>query len=217
FQIDLFGEAAVPQVQTFPSSLDFGTVVFKNPAGPTNRSECASRTRVVQVYSTGDADLIVQEPTILGTGDSDYVISGVLIDGQPVLDYTQPMTLSPNSEMRISIIFYPTRSDPTDHRATLQINHNAGDGLSEVLLLGKGVPDGQVTDVFEQLEGPKVDILWVIDDSCSMYDEQARLITNLSQFVGYADSQNADYQMAVTTTDSRSRNSGKFERCFPHP
>lgn len=217
FQVDLFGEAAVPAVQTFPSSLDFGTVVFKNPAGQSNRSECASRTQVVQVYSTGDADLVVQQPTVLAAGDADFVVSGVLIDGQPVLDYTQPMTVRPNSEMRISVLFYPTRANPADHRATLQLRHNAGDGVSEILLLGKGVPDGQVTDVFEQLEGPKVDILWVIDDSCSMYDEQARLISNLSQFVAYADSQNADYQMAVTTTDSRSNNAGKFERCFPHP
>ncbi len=217
FPIILFGEASVPNVQTFPSSLDFGSVVFKNPAGQTNRSECASRTQVVQVYSTGDAALIVQEPKVLADGDNDFVVSGVLIDGQPVLDYTQPMTVPPNSEMRVSVLFYPTREDPSGHRATLRLRHNARNGVSDVLLLGAGVPDGQVTDVFEQLAGPKVDILWVIDDSCSMYDEQARLVSNLTQFVSYADSQNADYQMAVTTTDSRSTNSGKFERCFPHP
>lgn len=217
FPISLFGEASVPDVQTFPSSLDFGSVVFKNPAGQTNRSECASRTQVVQVYSTGDAALVVQEPQILADGDSDFVVSGVLIDGQPVLDFTQPMTVPPNSEMRISVLFYPTREDPAAHRATLRLSHNARNGISDVVLLGEGVPDGQVTDVFEQLAGPKVDILWVIDDSCSMYDEQARLVNNLTQFVAYADSQNADYQMAVTTTDSRSTNSGKFERCFPHP
>ena len=50
-----------------------------------------------------------------------------------------------------------------------------------------------------------------------MYDEQARLIDNLSEFISYADSQNADYQMGVIVTDSRSSNAGKLEFCYPHP
>ena len=83
-------------------------------------------------------------------------------------------------------------------------------------LLGRAGPVRAV-DIFEQLEGPTVDLLWVIDNSCSMYDEQARLVSNLSRFASYAESQNASYQMGVTVTDSRSDNAGKFERCWPHP
>jgi hypothetical protein len=217
FRVELYGEAALPDLETLPRGLDFGTVVFRNPAGPTNRSECGSRTQVVQVYSTGDADLVIDRLEVDPTGSQDFLISGALLNGQPVTDLTQPIVVPSGQELRVSILFYPTRADPPQHRSALRIHHNANDRLSEVVLLGQGAPDGVVTDVFEQLEGPKVDILWVIDDSCSMYDEQARLIANLSQFVGYADTLNADYQMAVTTTDAGSENAGKFERCFPHP
>ena len=58
------------------------------------------------------------------------------------------------------------------------------------------------TEEFLQAPSNQVDILWVIDNSCSMYDEQARLIQNMSRFIGYADSLGSDYQMAVTVTDS---------------
>ena len=113
--------------------------------------------------------------------------------------------------------FFPTRTDPAEHRGRLSIHHDAPGQVESIDLRGTGVQDGVVTDLFEQLEGPKVDILWVIDDSCSMIDEQARLVGNLNQFVGYADQVNASYQMAVTTTDGLSSGAGRFERCFPHP
>lgn len=217
FEINLRGEAAVPQVEVFPQALDFGTVVFRNPAGPVSASECGSRSKTVTVYSTGDSDVVVDRLEVDADGDQQFLIASVLIDGQPVADFNQPMTVPSGSQMDIAMQFYPVRRTPAGHESTLRIHHNVGDGFSEVGLVGDGTDDGATTDIFNQLEGPKVDILWVIDDSCSMYDEQARLISNLSNFVGYADSQNADYQMAVTVTDARSSRAGKFERCFPHP
>lgn len=217
FVIELYGSAQVPEIQSFPAALDFGTVVFKNPQGVEMRSECASRTQYVQIYSTGDAPLVVDELEIDDAGDDFFQVTSVTVDGVPVPDFTQPMTVPPGLEMRVRVQFYPTRLDPPDHQSKLLIHSNATMEPREVVLLGRGTDDGATTDVFTQLEGPKLDILWVIDDSCSMFDEQARLIDNLSQFVGYADQQNADYQMAVTKTEARSRNAGRLERCFPHP
>jgi hypothetical protein len=217
FVIDLYGEAAVPSISTFPNQLDFGSVVFKNPQGVELRSECASRTQYVQIYSTGDADLVVDRLEIEGGGDDLFLVTSVTVNGTPVPSFDQPVVVPTDQEMRVFVQFYPTRFDPPGHRGKLLIHHNASPDPHEVVLVGNGVMDGGTTDTFQQLAGPKLDILWVIDNSCSMYDEQARLIDNLSQFVGYADSQNADYQMAVIDTDSRSRNAGKLRRCFPHP
>lgn len=220
FTVRLYGEASIPGIDAFPQTVNFGTVVYKNPQGAEMRSECASRSLFVQVYSTGGAPLTVDQLEIDSDGDQLFIVTGVTIDGVPVVDINQPMVVPPEKEMRVSVQFFPVRSMPTDHQGTLIIHHNAdqtGSATTEITLVGMGKEDGLVTDTFEQLEGPKVDILWVIDDSCSMYDEQARLIQNLSQFVSYADTQAADYQMAVTDTDGQSRNAGKFERCFPHP
>lgn len=58
-------------------------------------------------------------------------------------------------------------------------------------------------ETFEQKEinTKNVDILWVIDDSGSMSDEQEALGTNFSSFIdGFVDS-GVDFKMAITTTD----------------
>ncbi len=217
FRLELYGTAQVPQIQSFPQVLDFGTVVFRNPQGAEMRSECASRTQYVQVFSTGDAPLIIDDLEIEAGHDDLFDVTSVTVDSTPIPDFTQPITVLPGEEARITVQFYPTRLTPVEHRSKLLIHHNASPDPQEVTLIGKAANDGATTDIFHQLEGPKLDILWVIDDSCSMFDEQARLIDNLTQFVGYADAQNADYQMAVTNTDSRSRNAGRLHRCFPHP
>lgn len=217
FRIELYGEADLPQAQVIPQGVDFGNVVFKNPQGPQMRSECSSAARVVRVYSTGAAALRIDRLDITDDSDPGFIISSVLVDGQPVFDFSQPIVVPPDGQMDIALQFFPTRLSPSVHTGTLRIANNGVEGVQEVQLRGTGVPSGQVFDMFEQLAGPTVDILWVIDDSCSMIDEQARLVANLSQFVSYADSQNSDYRMAVTVTDSRSSEAGKFERCFPHP
>jgi len=50
--------------------------------------------------------------------------------------------------------------------------------------------------------GPgKVDILWVVDSSGSMSEEQAYLGTNFSAFIGQLAATGADFQTAVTSTD----------------
>jgi hypothetical protein len=217
FAIELYGTAQVPMIQSFPQVLDFGTVVYRNPQGTEMRSECASRTQYIQIFSTGDAPLVLDSLEIEAGHDDLFQVTGVAVEGQPIADIDQPITVDPGEEARVTVQFYPTRLTPVDHLSKLLVHHNASTEPHVVTLVGKAANDGATTDIFYQLEGPKLDILWIIDDSCSMFDEQARLIENLTQFVGYADSQNADYQMAVTNTDSRSRNAGKLRRCFPHP
>ena len=217
FRIELYGEADIPQAQIFPRDIDFGTVVFRNPQGADSRSECSSNAKEVRIYSVGAATLRIASIELDQSSDAFFQVTSVLLDGEPIFDLTRQIAVPPDSVVQISVQFAPTRIDPSVHNASLRVVHDGEEGTSVINLQGGGVPDGEVNDVFEQLEGPTVDILWVIDDSCSMYDEQARLTSNLSQFVGYADSQNADYQMAVTVTDSRSSNAGKFRRCWPHP
>ena len=47
----------------------------------------------------------------------------------------------------------------------------------------------------------KVDVLFVIDDSGSMAEEQAKLAANFAPFIETLDAAGADYRIAVTTTD----------------
>ena len=218
FRVAVFGTAAIPDVEAFPYALDFGTVIHRNPAMQDQRSECASAARVANIHSTGSAPVTIQRLEVDGARDGVFEVTGVTVDGVVVPDFNSPFQIPVNKSAQVVLQFFPTRAMPEDHASVLRIHNNGRDELpAEIRLNGTATTDGPVTDTFRQLEGPKVDILWVIDNSCSMYDEQARLVDNLTQFVAYADSLNADYQMGVIVTDSRSPEAGKLQFCYPHP
>ena len=63
-----------------------------------------------------------------------------------------------------------------------------------------------MTETFNQSASTtkKLDILWVIDDSGSMADEQDALGSNFSAFIDNFIAKNVDFKMAITTTDCSS-------------
>ena len=46
-----------------------------------------------------------------------------------------------------------------------------------------------------------VDVLWVIDNSCSMADEQEQLTSNFPSFINYFLDSGVDYHIGVISTD----------------
>ena len=56
-------------------------------------------------------------------------------------------------------------------------------------------------DVFQQNTLQTVDMLLVIDNSCSMIEEQEKLATNFDTFIQYFTDANVDWQIGVVTTD----------------
>jgi hypothetical protein len=67
------------------------------------------------------------------------------------------------------------------------------------------------TDVFQQNGRNKVDVLLVVDNSCSMFEEQDKLATNFDSFIQYFDGVEVDYQISVVTTDTvQEQFSGRF-------
>ena len=70
-----------------------------------------------------------------------------------------------------------------------------------VELRGDAIDVEHQVDVFVQEPTPNVDVLFVVDDSGSMADDQVRLQQELPQLVAEAASWGQDYHMAVTTTD----------------
>jgi hypothetical protein len=57
------------------------------------------------------------------------------------------------------------------------------------------------TDVITQVVKQKVDVLWVIDNSCSMAEEQATLVNNFESFISYFLDSQLDWHIGVTSTD----------------
>jgi hypothetical protein len=62
-------------------------------------------------------------------------------------------------------------------------------------------PAVERTDNIVQVTTPMVDVLWVIDNSCSMEEEQAKLTENFPKFIGYFLDSGLDWHVGVITTD----------------
>jgi len=65
---------------------------------------------------------------------------------------------------------------------------------------GEASFDARSTDAFEQRDIADVDVLFVIDNSCSMLDDQQALARNASTFIREADLRGSRYRIGVTTT-----------------
>ncbi len=59
----------------------------------------------------------------------------------------------------------------------------------------------EVTDLFYQEPTNEVDILWVVDNSLSMEDEQAGIGAKFDSFIGSLEATNIDFHIGVVTTD----------------
>ena len=57
------------------------------------------------------------------------------------------------------------------------------------------------TDSFTQEANNAADVLFVVDNSCSMYDEQNQLIVYFDDYLDVLDTAGVDYHIAVVTTD----------------
>ena len=62
------------------------------------------------------------------------------------------------------------------------------------------------TDVFFQQPPTSVDILLIVDNSCSMADEQDKLSQGFEEFVEYFEFADVDYHIGVVTTDTDNPN-----------
>ena len=62
------------------------------------------------------------------------------------------------------------------------------------------------TDPFDQAPSNQVDILWVIDDSTSMKEEQAGVKAAAAAFLSELENEDMDFHLGLVTTDSDSTN-----------
>lgn len=178
--INIRAESAVGTILVEPGSIDFGTV----------RTDCASYPSSVRIRSTGPMATTVSAVTAVGCGGA------VRIEGPAT-----PFVVNGFGTRSLALRFAPDTEIPVT--CSLQIE-NDSENLphAEVSLYGGGTDLRNVTDSFLQVPTPKVDMLFVVDDSYSMADDQERLKQGLPDLVALARQWGQDYRMAVTTTDT---------------
>ncbi|MBO86825.1 MAG: hypothetical protein CL927_15850 [Deltaproteobacteria bacterium] len=183
----LRGEAAFPQLDTNPESLQIGRVV-----------RCGEAIDEVELINVGEADLIVTELSVAGTGWSLWESD------------TLPLTLAPEGSSPVLVRFSPLADG--DALGSLFVSSNDPRELVEVPLGGRG--EGYAIDeraeTHIQPSGPYdgVDIVFFVDQSASMDDERRLLGDRFGDLVGELNSLGLSWQAGVVSGDDGCTNSG---------
>ena len=168
-----------------PPLLDLGLV----------QQNCTSGGKVVTLYNVCGLPITISGTSVPGIP---FRITSSPLGSGPVI-------LDPSNQLRIQVAAAPFAVG--SFSGILRIDtEEAGTPYSEgVALRVAADPVGIQQDAFTQ-GNAEVDILLVVDNSCSMADEQAALSTNFAAFMSSAASSNGNWHIGVTTTDVFSEN-----------
>jgi hypothetical protein len=183
--IEGYGDA--PVIAVDPVDVDYGDISIG----------CDNEERIT-IRNEGNMDLEVSSISQMVTQPSDILFElGSLPD--------PPWILAPGMEIDFLVSYIPTDIGADDSSITILSNDPQTPEV-EALQHGDGDVEQWVQQQWEQDEVPILDILWVIDDSGSMYPFQQSMSSNIGFFMGAFASSGADYRMAVITTGSSAFN-----------
>lgn len=179
------GTGARKGIDVLPTKIDFGMVTI----------ECCSRPENVNVWNIGDAELYINSIEIGAGSDEEFRLANVPSNFPYILGGA-----GHPSRLTLTTQFCPTFEGM--HEGRIEITSDDQNNAQFIVpLRGEGTWSSHHVDTFNQINDPKVDILWVVDCSGSMGDEQDNLATNFESFIEQAVDWNADLQIAVSSTD----------------
>lgn len=179
-----------PDIQVEPTSLDFGGAL----------KDCPTPKQTVTVTNVGGADLEITDIRLDGDGFSAFSV------------YTEAtaVSLAPETSMEFEVDFTPDAWTSYDAQV-LVVSNDPDEAEVGVGVEGRGAEDAQFEEQWEQEYFQNVDVLWIVDNSCSMSGALAAVNTNFQHFMDEFVDLGLDYQIAVVTTDMHDPSqSGKF-------
>ena len=121
---------------------------------------------------------------------------------------TLPLSLAPEDEIIVTVMFEVI--DDVDDVVMISVSSDDPDSPTSVAtILLEASTSNVVKDTFVSTAGKEIDLLLVVDNSCSMSEEQGQLIDNAQYIIDGLDVHSSDYHIGVITTDS-SRFVGDF-------
>jgi hypothetical protein len=108
-------------------------------------------------------------------------------------------TIAPGDSVPMAVLFTPEAIGRMDASVVIA-SDDPDTPEASVAVGGVALTTKLVDDIFVQDADP-VDVLWVIDNSGSFLEEQARVQTSINAFFTYFETLNLDYHMGVITTD----------------
>ena len=177
----LRGRVSAGGLAVIPDEVNFGAV----PIG------CGSKGDVLQVTRVGEAPVSLASVEVLGCKGELHLESAAEL----------PAPAFPETPLLIGVQWGPKVAGPLDCRVRMGPDV-PGAAAPVVRLLGEAVAPGQRTELFQQDPVHQVDVLFVVDNSGSMNDQQQSLVAGFEGFVAAAATWNVAYQIGVITTDA---------------
>jgi len=184
-RVQLHGRTGTSEIQVLPHELDFGLTTLG----------CASQTMAVTVYNVGAVNLTI---------DRVFIDPQAAIEFEILSDVRTPYVVSRAAPLQVEVRYVPQDQGPDNADLVFQTDA-ANANEFRVPLRGEGTLEDQVVDEFIQAEGQQVDVLFVVDNSGSMGDDQENLARNFGSFVQGGDllspDNNVDFHIGVITTE----------------
>jgi len=172
------GNGQVPELLLTPDPLSYGKVLIG-----------CTRDEPITLQNIGDATLQIDNIVQVGNGWT--------LD----VPFTLPATLEPGASQQVTLTVAATEGDMDSQ---VWVTTNDAVGVHVAAQTATGVTDPSVEEEFWQGDGPydKGDILFYVDQSCSMRDNQQIIMENFEGFAERLDSLDLDWQVGVVTRDN---------------
>lgn len=173
---NLQAQSGVAKISVMPGEVNFGLITIG----------CYSKTHKICIYNSGTAPLTISNISTAGCSP-EFKKKNV-----PGL----PKTVSAGVPVCFEMVYVPQDEGP-DQCLTKIESTDSSAPLVSVILKGEGTYENEHTDLFTQVTGQEVDVLFLVDDSGSMCEEQDRLAAGFDYFIKNAKVWNNDYHIGI--------------------
>lgn len=188
--VRLVGQGIAPQIDVTPGEYDYGAPYIG-----------CEQNQVFTITNQGNADLLVSDVEPFTASASEFSV-----DTDPLTNGSLPFTISPydsaqgGPKVDVYLDYLPLDTFADDAFVTFYSNDPF---LPEKVIDadGTGTKFDENLDIFEQPIRSATDIMFTLDRSCSMYDNNENVINNFDVFVATLASLDADYHAAVVVGD----------------
>ncbi|MFT7518796.1 MAG: hypothetical protein ACI9MC_000928 [Kiritimatiellia bacterium] len=171
-------EGPQPDIKVEPAELSFGSKLV----------DCPADKKTVTVTNIGDMRLNVSDLKLAGQGATAFSIHG------------GPQDLEPGQSFTFDVGF--TAAGYQEYDVDVEVISNDPDSpVAGPIATGRGAENAMNEDSFVQPDVDAVDVLWVVDNSCSMSGIVEHLGDRFETFLKSFNDMDIDYQIGVTSTD----------------
>ena len=173
----LFSDIRVEAISESPVEVSFGCPAVES----------------FKISSVGTQSVTISDVTLMVSIQTDAEVLSELPDF--------PMNLEPENEIIVTVAVEIV--DDNDDTLMISVNSNDPDSPTSVAsIFLEAMTNNIVTDTFISTAGREIDLLLVVDNSCSMQEEQGQLIDNAQYIIDGLDINSSNYHIGVITTDS---------------